>query len=241
MRFIEFCKKIRTRGPQGIVRSLSFRARSAPSNIWSMIDNPHRFLRGVDGVIHVGANSGQELELYAKYNLRVLWIEPLPDIFETLQENIRGFPAQSALMALVTDKDDAEYVFNIASNDGASSSIFEFGRVNEIWPEINYVSSIKIKSVTLDRLLGKVSEEYQALIMDTQGSELLVLKGATNLLRHVKFVRTEAADFESYRGCARVDDLTTYLESFGFTLIRKDKFAESPKGGKYFDILYGRR
>jgi FkbM family methyltransferase len=179
MRFIEFCKKLRTHGPRGLVRSLSFRARAVPSNVWLTINNPHRFLRGVDGVIHVGANSGQERELYAKYHLRVLWIEPLPNIFEKLQENIRGFPAQSALMALVTDKDDVEYVFNVASNDGASSSVLELGRHGEIWPEVHYVSSIKMKSVPLDTLLSKVNGEYQALIMDTQGSELLVLKGAT--------------------------------------------------------------
>jgi len=81
---------------------------------------------------------------------------------------------------------------------------------------------------------------YQALVMDTQGSELLVLKGATKSLGQFKFIRTEAADFESYAHCTRVEELTSYLGRFGFKLIRSDKFAESPKGGQYFDLLYVR-
>jgi hypothetical protein len=50
----------------------------------------------ITGIIHVGANLGQERELYAKYKLKVLWIEPLPHFFEKLRENIREFPDQIA-------------------------------------------------------------------------------------------------------------------------------------------------
>ena len=32
------------------------------------------FLKSVSGVIHVGANTGQERDLYAKYHLDVVWI-----------------------------------------------------------------------------------------------------------------------------------------------------------------------
>ena len=39
---------------------------------------------------------GQERELYAKYKLKVLCIEPLPHFFEKLRENIREFPDQIA-------------------------------------------------------------------------------------------------------------------------------------------------
>src|SRR5205085_4005421 len=75
------------------------------------------YLKQITGVIHVGANLGQERELYAKYKLKVLWIEPLPDIFERLCENISPFPDQTAVNHLVTDKDNAEYLFHIASNE----------------------------------------------------------------------------------------------------------------------------
>ena len=195
----------------------------------------------VTGVIHVGANLGQERELYRKYKLKVLWIEPLPDVFEQLCKNIKGFVGQSAVNHLITDLDDVEYLFHVASNGGASSSILELAQHREIWPDVHYVSNIRLKSITIDSLLqniGDAARSYQALVLDTQGSKLLVLKGATKSLGQFKFIHTEAADFESYVYCTRAEELTRYLGKFDFKLIRSDKFAESFKGGKYFDLLY---
>ena len=83
--------------------------------IFPILD-PDSYLKHVTGVIHVGANLGQERKLYAKYKCKVLWIEPLPDIFEQLCNNIRSFPDQSAVNYLITDKDDVEYLFYVASN-----------------------------------------------------------------------------------------------------------------------------
>jgi FkbM family methyltransferase len=203
--------------------------------------DPHSYLTQVTGVIHVGANLGQERDLYAKYNLNVMWIEPVPEIFERLCKNIKYFPQQTAVNHLITDKDGVEYAFHVANNDGASSSILELAQHGEIWPEIHYVSEVTLKSITLDSLLkniGGALPTYQALIMDTQGSELLVLKGATKSIGQFKYIRTEAADFESYMYCAKAEELTSYLAQFGFKLTRSDKFAESPKGGRYFDLLY---
>jgi FkbM family methyltransferase len=244
MMFTVLSAKVRTHGVAGTARALYRRIARAVTGIVKIIFpslDPHSYLKQVTGVIHVGANLGQERELYAKYNLKVLWIEPLPDVFEQLCNNIRSFPEQTAANHLITDKDDVEYLFNVANNKGESSSILGLARHGEIWPEVHYVAKVTLKSITLDSLLKNIGDAispYQALVMDTQGSELLVLKGATKSLGQFKFVRTEAADFESYVHCARVEELTSYLSQFGFKLIRSDKFAESAKGGQYFDLLY---
>ena len=76
--------------------------------------NPDRFLKKVTGLIHVGANSGQERNLYQKHGLRVIWIEPIPEVFQKLTANLNGYPAQRAFQYLVTDKDDSECTFHIA-------------------------------------------------------------------------------------------------------------------------------
>src|SRR5262245_41851719 len=87
----------------------------------------NQFLKLVPGVIHVGANTGSERNEYAKHRLRVVWIEPIPEIFTTLTTNIRGCPDQVALNALVNDRDDVEYAFHVSNNGGLSSSIFDLG------------------------------------------------------------------------------------------------------------------
>ena len=56
--------------------------RSLKRRIVSMFGrNSDRFLKKATGIIHVGANTGQEINLYAQYGLPVVWIEPIPDIF----------------------------------------------------------------------------------------------------------------------------------------------------------------
>lgn len=82
--------------------------------VYSKINhNPHYYLKHVTDVIHVGANLGQERYLYAAHGLKVLWIEPLPDIFCTALKNIESFPDQTDVNYLITDKDDTDlsYIF----------------------------------------------------------------------------------------------------------------------------------
>jgi FkbM family methyltransferase len=190
----------------------------------------HWHLSRVKGVVHVGAHVGEERDVYARYGLDVLWIEPIPTVFDQLCRNISALPKQRALNYLVTDRDGAEYLFNVR---GTSSSILELGR----WPEVATQAKIILKSVTLDTLLGD-EDRYQAIVLDTEGSELLVLKGATGLLSKIRYVTTEAADFEAYLGCARVDDIVKFLNDFDFKLIQKYKWAESPEGGSIFNLIF---
>ncbi|MDX2259907.1 MAG: FkbM family methyltransferase [Hyphomicrobiaceae bacterium] len=201
------------------------------------------FLSKVKGVIHVGANSGQERDTYAAHGLDVLWIEPIPEVFTRLERFIAKQPKQRALRELITDRDGASYDFHVANNNGASSSILDFAEHKDIWPEVTYERTIKLTSVTLDTLLAREGIDasgYQGLVMDTQGSELMVLKGATRTLKSMRFIKTEAADFEAYAGCARVDDLTSFLATHGFSLTHKEPFAEREAGGRYFELVFKR-
>jgi FkbM family methyltransferase len=203
--------------------------------------NPERFLEKVTGVIHVGANTGQEIELYAKHGLSVVWIEPIPDVFEKLQANLAGFPRQIAVKGLVTDLDHVEYQFHLASNNGASSSILEFNLHKDIWPDVSYENTITVISNTLPSLLKANQIDpsgYDMLVIDTQGSELLVLKGAESVLKHFKYIQAEVPDFEAYKGCCQLKDLQLFLGLHGYEEVSRHKFATHPGGGSYYDITY---
>lgn len=204
-------------------------------------EDPDRFLKKVKGIIHVGANTGQEMELYAKYKLPVVWIEPIPEVFETLIENLKSVKNQQAIKGLVTDVDDKEYEFHVANNYGASSSILELDLHTDIWPDIKYEKTISLKSKTLASLLKSNNitlDKYDTLIMDTQGSELLVLQGAAQILSQFTYIKTEVSDFESYKGCCQLKDIDAFLQGYGFIEYYRHKFIEHPNGGSYFDIVY---
>ncbi|MGC8170010.1 hypothetical protein, partial [Salmonella enterica] len=75
-------------------------------------------------------------------SLDVLWIEPIPTVFETLQAYIANYPKQKAVQALITDRDGQEITLHIANNAGASSSIFELGEHKDVWPDVAYSGNI---------------------------------------------------------------------------------------------------
>lgn len=195
----------------------------------------------VSGVIHVGANLGQERDMYESYGLSVVWIEPIPEIFEGLEANIAGYPRQRALQCLVTDRDDAEYAFHIADNGGLSSSILDLAEHREVWPEVAYERSTVLRSITLASLLEREAIDpaaYPALVLDTQGSELLVLQGARERIGEFRFIHIEVADFEAYAGCCTLAEVDAFARSHGFTELHRIKFAEGPGGRSYYDVLY---
>lgn len=205
---------------------------------------PDRFLENVSGVIHVGANGGGEREAYRALGLEVVWVEPIPEVFDRLQRNIRGFERQRAVQALVTDVDGREYDFHVSTNQGASSSIFELARHREIWPKVDFSSTIRLKSTTLPVLLAREGidpRRYQALVLDTQGSELLILRGATPILRGFDYVKTEVADFESYAGGCLLDEMQRFMRDQGFREFGRNRFASRADVGNYYDIVYRRR
>ncbi|HTB26938.1 MAG TPA: FkbM family methyltransferase [Puia sp.] len=204
-------------------------------------NNPEKLLKKVKGIIHVGANTGQERELYTQYGLAVVWIEPIPEIFEKLQLNLLGFTGQIALKGLVTDQDDMEYQFHLANNNGASSSILDLNLHQDIWPEVGYEKTINLHSRKLSSLLNDNNinvSNYDMLVIDTQGSELLVLKGAESILNNFTYIQTEVPDFEAYKGCCQLKDLQSFLGERGYKEISRSRFATHPGGGNYYDMIF---
>jgi len=201
------------------------------------------FLKQVPGVIHVGANTGQERKDYAALGLNVLWVEPIPAVFEELCANISGFANQRAFRSLLAAEDGKEYTFHVSDYGGASSSILDFAKHRKMHPDIHYVQDIRITATTLARLIEVEQIDlrgYGALVMDTQGSELLVLKGAIPVLEHLKFVKSEVADFEAYAGCCQLEELTDFMRRHGFEILHKMPSITRDGVGTYYEVVYRR-
>src|SRR5690606_26492200 len=150
--------------------------------------------------------------------------------------NIARYPRQRAVQALVTSRDGVEHTFNIASNAGASSSILELAMHAEAWPDVRYVGTRRLVGTTLPSLLaaeGLDVSAYDALVVDVQGADLLVLQGAEPLLDRFAYVQVEAADFEAYRGCGLVADIDALLVAHGFAEVARRTIGRHPSGGRY--------
>lgn len=201
----------------------------------------NKFLGSVSGVIHIGANAGQERKLYHRYNLNVIWIEADPEVYGRLQSNVAVYEKQKTYKSLLTDIDGRVYKFHISNNNGQSSSIFELKDHKFIWPDVEYEKYIEIESLTLASFCEKERIDpgkYQALVIDTQGSELLVLKGSLPVLHNFEFIKVEVADFEMYEGCCQLSDIDEFMTQNGYRELNRNMFASMEGVGNCFDVVY---
>lgn len=211
--------------------------------IFGRFDN---FLKKCNGVIHIGANEAQERYHYNRLAVRsVIWIEADPEIYNKTLENIKNFSNYKAYNCLITDQTGKKYSFNVSNNSGNSSSIYDLKKeeVQEIYPDLNYVKKIKLISYTLPDLVKKEQipiNDYSVLVLDVQGSELLVLKGCKDMLKIFKYVKLEASEFELYDtgGQCLINEIAEYLKLYDFYEVKRTTIGKNKKNQKMFDVLY---
>jgi len=202
-------------------------------------------MRRLKGIIHVGANLAQECKYYQRFDLNVLWIEPNPEIFDQLKTIIAPYMRQRALQYLVLDEDDKKSILHVANNMGASSSVLSLAQISDVWPSINVTRDIEMPTYKLDTIIKKEAidlSSYDGLVLDTEGSELLVLKGARAVLQAMNAVKVEVADFEVYSGCPRPEQIAEILKEYDLYEQWRLPFREQhPDGGHIYDITYLRK
>jgi len=175
------------------------------------LDIQNKLLKTSGAVLHIGAHRGQEAEYYNKIGLKVIWIEANPAIFEILSTNIAKHKDQRALCALLGDVEGSLIDFHIANNDGQSSSIYKFGDELGI-AGLNMADSEKLKMRRLDSLLTvEEISPYKHWVIDVQGAELLVLKGAGLLLDKCDSLYIEVSTRNVYKNGVSWKELSDYL------------------------------
>ena len=229
------------------VASLRYRSplRYAERTYWNIRSRgllPERYLEGGRGVIHIGANTGQERFEYARNGLKVAWVEPIPDIFAELESNLADLPDQTAYNCLIAGQDGTKYEFHISDNEGSSSSILEPNLQHaKTWEKVTYSRSIELESLSLPSFIRENAVDlalFDILVLDTEGSELLILKGATEILPHFRYIKCEAANFEVYSGSSPLSDLDAYMSKQGFRQTGRFILSRPAGGGRIFDVLY---
>ena len=175
-------------------------------------------LHAAKGIFHLGAHRGTEAAVYNWLHKRALWIEANPEIFVDLKENVSKYINQKAFNILLFDSDNKVVKFNISNNDGASSSIYEFGDESKK-QNLRMVESINLKSQKIDTFFeeNKINcEDYDFWVIDLQGSELPVLKGAQHSLKKCNYIYVEISKGEYYKDATQWHELNSFLKKFNF-------------------------
>jgi FkbM family methyltransferase len=207
--------------------------------------NRRLFLNKVRGIIHIGAHAGGEANTYDIHNLQVAWVEPIPDVFHNLCRNIAPYRKQKAYKYLIGEKDESEAVLHVSTNDGLSSSVLSLAKHREVWPDVSYSAEIKMPITSLPTFIAQERlslAEYEALLLDTQGSELMILRGATAMLASFKYIQVEVADFEAYAGGCLLSQMNEFMSNQGFRQERceQQSYQLRTDVGAYYDVTYVR-
>jgi len=173
------------------------------------------------GVLHFGSSKGQETEHYVKLGVKdVVYIEALPNVFKDLVKHVKNFPGKfTCINACISEIDGGEVIFNVANNEGQSSSMLEFGTHAKQHPSVKFVDRIKLKTSTIISVYKAHKlkwDNYDFLAVDLQGADLFAIKSAGLLINSFKWVYVEVNSDHVYNNCPLVGEVDEYLARFGF-------------------------
>lgn len=175
---------------------------------------------GITGVLHIGANDGQEAAEYEAEGCRVIWIEGDPDVYERLCLAIASYPRQSAYCCLCSDVAGELVTFHVASNDGGSSSVLP--PISDVFAAFEGLEIVATRELMTNRLdvcfleNGVSLEDCDLINVDVQGFELAALRGLGDNVQRFSAVIAELNWVAAYQGATRPHELESYLASHGF-------------------------
>lgn len=182
------------------------------------IDELFSFFKvNVKGILHIGAHKCEELETYLKYTTidKIVWVEAIESL---IKQNLEKNPNLNIIKAVVGDEDGKNIEFKI-TNLTNCSSILDLKYHKEIHPNVEVVEVVKMQTKTIQTLYKENNInplDYNTLVMDLQGAELLALKGMGDILNNINNIYVEVNEKELYEGCCDLNSLDSYLTSFGF-------------------------
>lgn len=88
-------------------------------------------------------------------------------------------------------------------------------------------------------LIAHNIKKVKLLKLDTQGSELLVLKGCGNKLKDIEYIVCKVSFFELYKGSPVWTEIIDFLRHFSFEVVLMDGFCFDVNGNLLqADILF---
>lgn len=184
-----------------------------------LIDIKTHIKKPVKGIIQVGAHEGGELAELKKLSNNILMFEPQKNVFERLIKNIGDDKQIIAENFALGSKESTAQMYKEYANSGQSSSLMVPELHTSQYPHIIFNDTEEVLIKTLDLYLKSLNKEYNVILLDVQGYELEVLKGAAETLKNVDYILCEVNRAELYKGCPLYTEIESYLFSFGFKCI----------------------
>ena len=179
-------------------------------------------------VFDVGANNGSSSVPLAIENptYLVFAFEPTPEMIEVIKSKIVGLENYVIVPKAVSDYNGTAE-FNVAGNwDWGCSSLLKFSRKSQTdWPgrtDFHVTYKLNVDVIRLDTFIEENGiTKIDHLHIDTQGSDLNVMKGLGEYLHIVNEGKMEAgtSDDVLYEGQNKLNDCIKFLLLNGFKVV----------------------
>ena len=190
--------------------------------------------------IDVGASDAMSVKRQCGF-VHALLVEPQPSRVEQLRRLLPSTNVVVAQTALANER--GELPMDILRWD-YSSSLLPVDRSQSAVTEkidLSVRETITVSVTTLDDLCDATGIQNADLLkLDVQGAELMVLRGADQILGHTRFVLTEVSFRPYYIGGASFEQILAHMRARGFRLLSlsegfRDATGELVEG----DALFG--
>lgn len=193
----------------------------------------------IDCILDIGANVGQfSMEARRLGFSEVIYsFEPHFASFESLLKNSRRDPQWHCFNFGFGDS-EREATLNVAEYSGFNS-IFHPVEINTVKPTgFAFSKKEQIKLSCLDIFWSERGLESKSVYLkiDTQGYDLLVLKGARECLKFFNAVQVELSLTPLYKGQPSFDELVRYLRDNGFHIFGVWPGYRNPVGHRLYEI-----
>lgn len=215
-----------------------------PYNLnWGVKTAPlHDFLcRNAISVVDVGARGGApgELEGLSRY-LRYVGFDADEEECNRLRTEARADYASYRVFPYFLG-DGGSSKFHIYEDRGTSSTYQMSRQYSEAFldPPPQLTRVVEVQSTTLDSVMDREGLDFPDFLkLDTQGSELDILRGASDTLAHTSLVEVEVEFYQMYEGQPLFADVDTLLRSYGFELLYLNRVFEQ-RGNIYKGLSRG--
>lgn len=193
----------------------------------------------IKGVIQVGAHFGQEYEDYVKNGIDdMVFIEPCKKAYEVLFEKLIDVENVRLINMACgnTIGYGTMYTGDETVNKGMSNSLLRPHLHLELHKNVEFTDTEEVSIMPLDAMiLDEHRMRYNLLVMDCQGYEGNVLRGAVKQLEKIDYVYSEINFGEVYADCTQAEELDSLLHEF--TRVETGQKI----GGLWSDCLYIRK
>lgn len=178
------------------------------------------------GVIHVGGHYAEEYNEYKTCGIKnMVFIEPCNAAFEEMSKRLID-KDDVVLIKVACGSEEGEFEMNVSpANEGQSNSLLLPLLHLQQHPEIQFTEKETVQVRRLDNL--KIDFPlYDMLVMDVQGFEGEVLRGASETLKNIDIIYTEVNRGMTYASNMLIEEMDALLKEYGF--IRVETYWPSP-------------